>query len=56
MEALVPGPGSIAQAHAVGERISVAQLREAVEEYTRLIGAVCGSGDREAGRARSCGR
>ncbi len=56
MEALVPGPGSIAQEHTVGEWIAVAQLREAVEVYARLIGALCGSGSREAGRARSCGR
>ena len=32
----------LAQAHTVGEWIAVAQLREAVEVYTRLIGALCG--------------
>ena len=42
MEALVLGPGSIAQAHTVGEWIAVGQLREAVEVYTRLIGELCG--------------
>ena len=41
MEALVLGPGSIEQAHTVGEWVEVAQLQEAVEVYTRLIGELC---------------
>ena len=39
--ALVLGPGSIEQAHTVGEWIAVEQLLEAVEVYTRLIEALC---------------
>ena len=42
MEALVLGPGSIEQAHTVGEWIAVEQLQEAVEVYTRLIEELCG--------------
>ena len=42
MDALVLGPGSIEQAHTVGEWIEVAQLQEAVEVYSRLIGELCG--------------
>ena len=42
MDALVLGPGNIEQAHTVGEWIAVDQLHEAVEVYTRLIGALCG--------------
>ena len=40
-DALVLGPGNIAQAHTVGEWIAVEQLREAVEVYTRLIEDLC---------------
>ncbi len=42
MAALVLGPGNIAQARIVGEWIAVEQLHDAVEVYTRLIGALCG--------------
>jgi acetylornithine deacetylase len=41
-EALVLGPGNIAQAHTVGEWIALKQLQEAVEVYTRLIEDLCG--------------
>ena len=41
MDALALGPGSIEQAHTVGEWIAVEQLLEAVEVYTRLIEALC---------------
>ncbi len=40
-DALVLGPGNIAQAHTVGEWIAVDQLREAVEVYSRLIEDLC---------------
>ena len=40
-EALVLGPGNIAQAHTVGEWIALEQLQEAVEVYTRLIEDLC---------------
>ena len=40
-DALVLGPGNIAQAHTVGEWIAVDQLQEAVEVYTRLIEDLC---------------
>ena len=42
MDALVLGPGSIDQAHTVGEWIAIEQLQEAVEVYTRLIEELCG--------------
>ncbi len=38
---VVLGPGHIAQAHTDGEWIEVAQLREAVTVYGRLIGKFC---------------
>ena len=41
MDALVLGPGNIAQAHTVGEWIAVEQLYEAVEVYSRLIEELC---------------
>ena len=40
-DALVLGPGNIAQAHTVGEWIAVDQLQEAVEVYSRLIEDLC---------------
>ena len=40
-DALVLGPGNIAQAHTVGEWIAVEQLHEAVEVYSRLIENLC---------------
>ena len=40
-EALVLGPGNIAQAHTVGEWIALEQLQEAVEVYSRLIEDLC---------------
>ena len=42
MDALVLGPGSIDQAHTVGEWIAIEQLQEAVDVYTRLIEELCG--------------
>ncbi len=41
MQSVVLGPGSIAQAHTVGEWIDIAQLEEAVEVYSRLIEDLC---------------
>lgn len=38
---VILGPGSIAQAHTVGEFIDVAQLRESVDVYSRMIDSVC---------------
>ncbi len=38
---VVCGPGSIAQAHTDGEWIEIAELREAVEVYSRLIDTFC---------------
>jgi acetylornithine deacetylase len=40
-ELVVLGPGNIAQAHTVGEWISIGQLEEAVEIYRRMIREVC---------------
>jgi acetylornithine deacetylase len=40
-ELVVLGPGNIAQAHTVGEWISIEQLEEAVEIYGRMIREVC---------------
>ncbi len=34
---LVYGPGSIAQAHAPGEWVTIAQLEEAVQTYARMF-------------------
>lgn len=42
-ELVVLGPGSIAQAHTVGEWISIGQLEEAVEIYRRMIHEICGA-------------
>ena len=42
MDALVLGPGSIDQAHTVGEWIAIEQLQDAVDVYTRLIEELCG--------------
>lgn len=41
MDALVLGPGNIAQAHTVGEWIAIEQLTRAVDVYTRLIEELC---------------
>ncbi|MBM3264287.1 MAG: M20/M25/M40 family metallo-hydrolase [candidate division Zixibacteria bacterium] len=38
---VVFGPGSITQAHTVGEYIDVSQLQQAVDVYTRMIETVC---------------
>lgn len=41
MDVVILGPGDIAQAHTDGEWIELAQLRRAVEVYTRLIEQLC---------------
>lgn len=41
-EQVILGPGSIAQAHTIGEWIDLAQLESAVGVYTRLIERLCG--------------
>ncbi len=40
-ELVILGPGNIAQAHTVGEFIDVAQLRDSVDVYSRMIDSVC---------------
>jgi len=40
-EAVILGPGDIAQAHTVGEWIDIAQLEDAVGAYRRLIDRFC---------------
>jgi acetylornithine deacetylase len=41
LELVILGPGDIAQAHTSGEWISIAQLRDAVGVYTRMIESLC---------------
>ncbi|MDP6116417.1 MAG: M20/M25/M40 family metallo-hydrolase, partial [Planctomycetota bacterium] len=41
MEAVVLGPGSIDQAHTVGEFVDVDQLERSVEVYGKMIERVC---------------
>jgi acetylornithine deacetylase len=41
IDLVVLGPGSIEQAHTVGEYVDVPQLYEAVEVYKRMIDRVC---------------
>jgi acetylornithine deacetylase len=41
MQSVVLGPGSIAQAHTVGEWIDIGQLEESVEVYSQLIEELC---------------
>jgi acetylornithine deacetylase len=41
LEVVILGPGNIAQAHTNGEWISVAQLRDAVDVYSRMIETLC---------------
>jgi acetylornithine deacetylase len=41
MQLVILGPGDIAQAHTDGEWIELAQLRDAVAVYTRLIARLC---------------
>jgi len=41
MEMVVMGPGSIEQAHTVGEFVEIPQLYEAVDIYSRMIHEVC---------------
>lgn len=40
-QAMILGPGNIAQAHTIGEWIDIAQLQAAVRVYTRLIEQLC---------------
>jgi len=40
-QAVILGPGDIAQAHTVGEWIEVAQMQDAVGVYERMIGMLC---------------
>lgn len=41
VDIVVLGPGSIEQAHTVGEFVSIPQLHEATDIYTRMIHEVC---------------
>jgi acetylornithine deacetylase len=41
VDIVVLGPGSIAQAHTVGEYVEIPQLYEAVDIYTKMIHEVC---------------
>jgi len=41
LEAVILGPGNIAQAHTVGEFIDVAQMQRAVDVYGRMIQQLC---------------
>ena len=43
LELVVLGPGDIAQAHTEDEWISLAELRQAVQVYGRMINAACGA-------------
>lgn len=45
-QALVLGPGNIAQAHTVGEWIAIEQLERAVDIYARLIEELCAGEER----------
>ena len=38
---VVLGPGSIKQAHTVGEYIEIKQIHEAVDIYSQMIHEVC---------------
>ncbi len=41
MQCVILGPGSIAQAHTIGEWVEIAQLHQAVTIYQRLITELC---------------
>ena len=41
LEMVVLGPGSIEQAHTVGEYVEISQLYEAVDIYSRMIHKIC---------------
>ncbi len=41
LEQVVLGPGNIAQAHTNGEWISISQLRDSVDVYSRMIQHIC---------------
>lgn len=41
LELVILGPGNIAQAHTNGEWIEIAELRRAVDVYTRMIETLC---------------